>query len=414
MLVTEALEFAIRRAREVKLGQVAGSLTFTTTLSIVPLMTVGFAILTTSPAFAHMQSSLHDMLLRNLMPGAISDNIFRYLNLFASKARGLTVVGLAFLGVTSVSMMLTIDQALNSIWRVRRSRPLSRRIFIYWSVLTLGPVLLGLSLSLSSYLESASEGLIERPTLAIALLIDLVPMVILAIGYAAMYVYVPNTVVRWRHAFVGASVAAVAFEIAKRGFAIYISRIPTYTAIYGALAALPIFLLWVYLSWYITLIGATIAANVPALLEGRWRETPAAGERFVDALRVLRSLLAARPGKLPGYYLRELCRDSGLSTERAVAVLECLEGAGIVLRSQLMTGKGPTKLLQDQLWILAATPDAIRISQVFHLFAFDGNVLARSAIPADDPMAPLLRATPEKSLGWTLANAFDLASECGA
>jgi membrane protein len=402
----EALAFVVRRSREVQLAQVASSLTFTTTLSIVPLMTIGFAVLTTLPVFEHIQTDLHELLLRNLMPADVSDTIFRHLNNFAAKARGLTVIGIVFLGVTAVSMMLTFDRALNTIWRVRRSRPLHQRILVYWSVLTLGPFLLGISLSLSSYLASASAGLIQKPPVAIALLIDLVPLVLLTLGYAAIYVYVPNRPVRWRDALIGGSIAAIAFELAKRGFAVYIARFPTYTAIYGALAALPIFLLWVYLSWYITLIGATIAAIVPALIERHWRDVPAAGEVFVDALRVLRALHQARARALPGLTLHEVNEASGVVPERLLSVLEVMEAAGFVLRTRPVARDGPTRTLPDELWMLAVAPEMVRVGELFRMFAFDGAELAKTAILRDDPLVSLLEATPAQSLGWTLEAAF--------
>jgi membrane protein len=261
----QAAVVLIRRAQEEDLGQVAASLTFTTMLAIVPLLTIGFAILTYPPVFEHMQTNLHDLMLRNLMPESVSNIVFEYLDRFSEKARNLTLIGLGFLTITAVSMMLTIDTALNTIWRVHKPRPLYRRILIYWAILMFGPLLISLSLSLSAYLTSASAGLLHKLPLGLGLLIQVVPVALLALGYAALYVYIPNRPVRWKDALIGGVLAAFAFDLAKYGFAIYIARFPTYTTIYGPLAALPLFLLWVYLSWYITLMGAVIAASLPSL-----------------------------------------------------------------------------------------------------------------------------------------------------
>ncbi|MGA2550440.1 MAG: YihY family inner membrane protein [Burkholderiaceae bacterium] len=243
--IRDVLRFAVRRASDERIAQIAGSLTFTTVLSVVPLVTIVFAVLSALPVFAQMQEGLRNLLLQNLMPASVSDSIFRYLNQFVAKARGLTLVGVGFLAVTSVSTMLTIDGALNTIWRVRHPRPLYQRVLVYWAILTVGPILLALSLTLTSYLISTSAGLVNRPPPFISFLINFVPWVVLTFAYAGLYVYVPNRPVEWRDALIGGLIGASAFELAKRGFAIYIASFPSYTIIYGALAALPIFLLWV-------------------------------------------------------------------------------------------------------------------------------------------------------------------------
>ena len=153
------VKFTIRRSREDRIPQVASSLTFTTVLSVVPLVTVGFAIFTAFPMFSSFQVALQGFLADHLMPAQVSNQIFKYLDEFVSKAKGLTTAGLLVLGVTAVMTMMTIESVFNVIWRVRKSRPLTQRVLVYWSIITLGPILFGLSLSISSFVltESANS-----------------------------------------------------------------------------------------------------------------------------------------------------------------------------------------------------------------------------------------------------------------
>src|SRR5258706_4645335 len=250
-------QFAAQRSSEDRIPQVAGSLTFTTLLALVPLATVAFALFTAFPLFASFQMSLQDFLADHLMPAQINNQIFNWLNEFASKAKGLTTMGMIVLFVTSVMTMMTVESAFNVIWRVRKPRPFAQRCLAYWAILTLSPILIGVSLSISSYVISHSMAFATAqhipPVIEWALTGAALPLT--ALAFTMLYVYLPNCRVEWRDAVVGGLCAAVAFELAKRGFGYYIRRIPTYTAVYGAFAALPMFLLGRYLSWFITLAG---------------------------------------------------------------------------------------------------------------------------------------------------------------
>ncbi|MDC6131162.1 YihY family inner membrane protein, partial [Burkholderia gladioli] len=148
--------FAAKRGAEDRIPQVAGSLTFTTILAVVPLVTVAFALFTAFPMFSSFQSSLQGFLADHLMPAQINNQIFKYLNQFSAKAKGLTTAGLIVLVVTSVMTMMTIESAFNVIWRVRKSRPFAQRVLAYWAFITLAPLLFGISLSISSYLFTKS------------------------------------------------------------------------------------------------------------------------------------------------------------------------------------------------------------------------------------------------------------------
>jgi membrane protein len=257
------LSLAFRRAREERLAQVAGSLTFTTVLSVVPLLAVSFALLTRFPVFRKLHEALQQHLLRNLLPDEISRTVLRHLGQFAANAGGLTLVGFLFVLAAALMLLLTVENTLNRIWQVRKPRPLLKRLVLYLLMLALGPLVLGASLWATSYLVSASLGLIVHLPPSAKFVLNLGPVLLGTLALAALFYFVPNTRVRRRDALVGGLLASIALELGKRGFAAYLLQVPTYRAIYGAFAAVPVFLLWVYFSWLVTLCGALLAANLP-------------------------------------------------------------------------------------------------------------------------------------------------------
>ena len=251
-----------RRIFEDRLTQSAGSLTYTTLLAMVPLVVVTLALSTAFPAFDRLIGELQTYLLNNLLPKAKGiDSAVRQLNSFAAGASRLTGVGLIVLGVTAVMLMLTIDDVMNRIFRVERKRSLAQRITMYWAVLTLGPILIGAGISMTSALAAQALGLLNLGML-VRTALGLFPFVLTWAALAALYILVPNRQVPLRHALAGGLMAGIAFELAKRVFASYVTQIPAYTLIYGASAALFTFLIWVYLSWLIVLVGATFTATL--------------------------------------------------------------------------------------------------------------------------------------------------------
>ena len=250
----------IRRARQERLAQVAGSLTFTTLLSIVPLVSVGFALFTRFPIFRVLETALEEHLLKSLLPAEIARAVIRTLNQFAANASGLTLLGSLFLVVAAVALLLTVENALNQIWGVKRRRPLLRRIGLYLLLLAAGPPLLGASLWATSLLVAASAGLIDAAPAWTRTALTLGPVVLAAACLATLFCLVPNTPVRKRDALVGGLIAGLLFELGKRGFAAYLVKVPTYRAVYGAFWTFPLFLLWVYFSWFVTLAAALVTA----------------------------------------------------------------------------------------------------------------------------------------------------------
>lgn len=259
------LAAATRRFGEDRSVQTAGSLTFTTLLALVPLLTVVLWLSSTFPAFERAVDALERHMVTQLLPeGAGSARVTGQIAVFADNAARLGAVGLGFLAVIALMLMLTIEDALNRIFAVARKRGLLRRLFVYGALLALGPALIGASLSMTSYLVGASLGFLDLGEQA-RMILALLPFAFTCAALMLLYLVVPYRRVDAGHALLGGLFAAAVFELAKRGFALFVTQFPTYTLIYGAFAAVPIFLLWVYVSWLVVLVGATLTAQLTIL-----------------------------------------------------------------------------------------------------------------------------------------------------
>ncbi|VVE21713.1 ribonuclease BN [Pandoraea iniqua] len=367
--VRQLLKYALARAQDDRIPQVAGSLTFTSILSIVPLFAVTFALFTAFPIFKSFRDSLQGFLIEHLMPESVNAQIFGYLNQFASKATSLTAFGLIGLLVTAVLTLMTVESAFNVIWRVPRPRPLAQRLLIYWSLLTLGPLLFGVSLSISSYIFTQSMSLVTTLPPAVASLLSLIPPALTAVAFMLMYLYMPNCKVDWRDALAGGVVAAVALDLTKRGFGLYIRQFPTYTAVYGAFAAVPIFLLWIYLSWLVALLGATIASVLPALRLGHFQYPRFPGSDLLDGLTLIHLLNEDRESGKNGRTTVELARAMRTSLDHANELLLRLERMGWVGRLMMQP--------PAERWLLLANPQTATLSPLVAKFALNVEELAR-------------------------------------
>jgi membrane protein len=341
-------------------------------LSMVPLFAVALALFTAFPLFADFRAELENFILR-VLPGQISSTVLQYVNEFAQQATRLTAVGVIFLGVTAVSMIVTVDHVLNDIWRVRDRRPLTQRILIYWAIITLGPILIGASLTATSFLWSRTGDAVEQLPGLVRLLLDYAPFLISGFAYAALYVFVPNRSVRWRDALIGGFVAAVLAEILRIGFGIFVAR-GTVRNVYGAFAALPLFLFWLYLSWYVLLFGAAIAAAIPKVRASRFTDELRAGNEFITAVALIKALLEAKNAGNGALPTGELASRVRVSPDDAESLLESLQVLNYVRR--LATTVYGRRGEQD--WILTCDPDAMNLRPAFERFAVDPeNTLLR-------------------------------------
>lgn len=276
---------------------IASALAFTTLLAVVPLMSVGLAVFSSFPVFQGLAEPVQNFVFDNFVPST-GKVIQAYLQQFAAQVSKLSVWGIAFLIVSALLVMFTIEQAMNKIWRVGSARQGVSAFLLYWAILSLGPVMLGLSIAASSYLFS-------MPLLGIqgfSILLHTAPFLLSLIGFVFLYMVVPNCKVSVIHAFWGGLFAAILFETAKQGFAYYLNRFNTYELLYGAFASVPILFIWVYWVWIITLLGAEISY---ALSMHHLRRNGRALDGFSHALLWLHQLwLAQHDGR--GLNLTEL------------------------------------------------------------------------------------------------------------
>ncbi|APW37394.1 hypothetical protein RD110_09505 [Rhodoferax koreense] len=354
------------RFREDQLGLTASSLTFTTSLALVPFFTVALAVFTAFPMFGKVQDVLQRWLVQSLIPDSIARQVLGYLTQFAAKASKLGSVGLAIVLVTALALILTIDRTLNRIWRVRRPRPLGQRVLIYWAAITLGPLILGASLALTSYAISSSQGVVDNLPGGVRVLLDTIEFALLAGGMAALYHYVPNTRVRWGHAWAGGIFVSAGIEVAKRLLSFYLASVPTYSMVYGAFATLPILLVWLYLAWVIVLLGAVIAAYLPSLMTGVARRASEHGWQFQLAVEVLQQLDRSRLNLARGGHglsATQLAQALGVDVLQLEPVLDTLGALDWTGKLDEMEMAGTPR--PEARYVLLADPDATPAAPLF-------------------------------------------------
>lgn len=332
--------------------ETAGALSYTTVFALVPLTAVAFGVLSAFPVFDEWTGLLGDFVFTHFVPAA-ARTVEDYLLQFAVGAHRLTLPGVLALIVSAALVLAGIESTFNRIWRVETPRPPLTRFLVYWSTLTLGVLLATAGLAFTSYLYATSvEAGVAAPALGERLL-RAVPVGIELAAFTLAYLIIPNRAVAFRHALAGGVLATALFETAKYGFALYLRSVPSYQVIYGALAAIPIFLLWVYLSWVVILLGASFAASLSA-----FRFQPAAlrlppGYELFGLLRLLgRFRQAHGQGRvLDSDDLHRL--EPGLTDDLMQRMLGDLVRIGIVHRAD---GGG---------WLLARDLDQVSLLELY-------------------------------------------------
>lgn len=380
----EFLHLLADRFIAVRCEQVAASLTLTTLLALVPLLTVSLVLFSNFPVFDALGEALRGFLLDNLLPQKAGDVIAKYSLQFSQNAGQLTLLGSLILVATVVITLFTIDRAFNSIFHVARPPRSLRRLLIYWSVITLGPLLLGASIAATSYIASASLGLINEPTWVRSALFRALPLLLFTLLLTFLYLAVPNRRIRLRDALAGGVAAAALFSLVQKLFGLYIARFPTYTLIYGAFATLPILLIWLYLSWNVVLIGALITAVLPEFAWGSRVAPPFPGRNTFGALLILRELgEAQRAGR--GRSGQRLAVTSRQSEADCELLLERLRDETWITRNE------------DGEWMLARRLDDIALRDVFARFAFSPRCIPADAL--DDALTRRLLVLHEQAAG---------------
>ncbi|HEV2538836.1 MAG TPA: YihY family inner membrane protein [Frateuria sp.] len=286
--------FIWQRFVDDKCFETAGALSYTTLVSLVPLMVAVLAMFSVFPVFEPARNMLLDFVFSNFVP-ATGEKVQETLLSFAQNASQLTGISILVMLFSALSMMVSIEDRMNRIWRVHESRSWASRLLLYWTALTLGPILVVGGIAVTSYVTAMPllAGAYQQLGLGQRLL-GVLPFVVTFVTLWLMYGTVPNCRVRRSDAALGALIAAVLFEIARWGFTLFVSRAQTYQQIYGVLATIPIFLLWIYLSWVIAILGASVAASLSAYEYHAPAQTLPEGAEFLGLLVVLRHFVDAQ------------------------------------------------------------------------------------------------------------------------
>lgn len=344
--------FVIHRFLTLRCTESAASLSYTSLLSLVPLLAVVFAGFSSFSVFQELFEEIQHFVFANLIPSS-SELIQEYLNEFVGKASRLTLLGLLGLFVVALMLMWQIDKALNMIWGVNKSKNLLRTFLTYWAVLTLGPVLMGVSLMLTSYIVSMPLISGAADTIGVKTqMLSIVPVALTLLAFTLIYLIIPNARVTFFHALVGGITATLFFELAKKGFALYVSHNTIYSSLYGALAIVPIFLIWIYISWLVTLLGAVTTRSM-SIFDFSLNQNAYSEHHFLSAFHILRILSDAAQN---GQTLTDeiIHRDAFLHYEKFLdEILYELEELGWILKTE------------NDLWALAKDLDNVTVWDLY-------------------------------------------------
>lgn len=333
--VAEYIGFALKRFYRGRGMQSAAALTYTTLLALVPLLAIGFAIFTAFPAFETARTAIEATIFENLVP-EIAGPVRTYLNSFMQNASQLGAAGIIGLSVSAILLLATIESTFNAIWHVKRQRHLLIRFLIFWTVLSLGPILMGLILSTTSdafgmLRQTWADAGLDTESLNVGgdARDHVIAILLQSAGFTLLFMIVPNRSVAWRDALIGGCLSGAAFEILKLGFGWYLSAFPTFQTIYGAMAVIPIFLVWVYFSWTVILLGAVFAASFPDWWHSRQLDAaPDLGPARLFSV-ALSTLAAIREKAGP---VEQTALDDVASADAVGQVLERLLAAEFVAR----------------------------------------------------------------------------------
>jgi membrane protein len=357
----------------------AAALTYTTLFAVVPMMTVTFSMLSAIPAFQDTGEQIQSFIFRNFVPSA-GETLQQYLRDFTTQARQLTWIGVVILAGTAFWMLVTIERAFNTIWRVRQPRRGVSSFLLYWAILSMGPILLGGGFAISTYIASLS--LISGPDalLGVQTMLKFMPLLFSVAAFTLLYATVPNAQVPIRHALLGGLFAAVLFEVAKMLFGLYVRLFPGYQLIYGAFATVPLFLLWIYVSWLIVLFGAEVVCNLGSSHQWRKRAVP----RLLIVLGVLRVFHERQQAGFK-VRLRDVQRQGWMLAEHEwEEVLEFLEQQQLIAS----TGSGT--------WVLSRDLGQYTLAQLLSRSPWPLPRLAQLPEQLDEPWYPALRSGLEK------------------
>ncbi|MDR0934589.1 MAG: YihY family inner membrane protein, partial [Burkholderiaceae bacterium] len=398
------VQYVYRRVDEEQLTQVAGNITYTLILGLVPAVAVALAIFTRFPQFEIMRKMLEIYFTRGMIPPGMGKSILENLSVFADKAAHISIISTLAMVFTTAMMFNLIETTFNRIWGVLEPRPIIRRVIIYIFIAVLGPLMLGSSLYLSSYLYLAGRGIVGQLPYVKGIWPIFFLGVISTTAFSCLYRFVPYRRVLWRDAFWGALFASIAFEVAKRLFAMFVMQFATYQKIYGAIAIIPMFLLWLYVSSLIMLAGAVITSLLPDFRSGRWRRTVTPGSQFADALFIIRALYDARAEKNAALDWTRLQGQASLSSAELEGILLSMQERNWVRHIQRHLGinfkrrrRSIRRALDEWKWVGDAAK--ITLADVYAQFVFQPE--------ETDALSQKIAGLIEKNLDQTLTDYFE-------
>lgn len=374
---------------------VAAGLSYTSLLAVVPLLAIGLAMFAAFPAFAELRDDLIIVLAQNLAPD-LANVVNEYLGTFIKNAGGTSVIGVVGIGVTAILLVNTIQTAFDKIWGVTNPGHKLKRLPVYWAIITLGPLLFGASLSISTYVFSlASMGEFYGLSAGLKILTAILPFLLEVAGFTLFYRMIPTRPVRLSDAGMGAILAAALFEFLKRGFGLYLQYFGSYQLVYGALATVPIFLIWTYLIWVTVLIGAEIAAALP-----EWRS----GRRQVGESLRRGDLLSLSLGTFAELYKAQ-SHGAGIRTEQLVHRLAADPGRLVWLLEALKSHRLIARADNGR-WMLARDLNTFTIHDVCHHLGIALGETVEEVVPLVDPLMRRIAETEKAALDEPIAVAL--------
>jgi membrane protein len=369
--------YVLRRFNSDGCFAASGALSYTALVSLVPLAAIALGSLSVFPIFGQVHNEILALVFRNFVP-SIGEQAAWWFRAFANSAAQTTAIGVIGIAATGVLLLVTVEDQLNVIWRVTSPRPWGQRVLAYWALITLGPLLVGLSLSLSTYFEIAARhaGFGQQAFQWIESgwlhgLARAVPALLEFIALTLLYWLIPNCAVRWRDAALGALIATAAIEILKVGFTIYVGAMSYYQTVYGTLAAIPIFLLWMYISWMAVLLGAESAAALPYWrIDARIGNVSSGGVKLGLSLALIAALARAQ-------------RSGAVLTTSALAIELGITTTVVDGHMKPLTKAGFAAHTQGGNWVLAWNPSAATLHDLYEALnlPFAGRWLDRLSAP---------------------------------
>lgn len=373
--IATLIRFALDRSKDTRILEVASSMTLTTLLSLVPLIAVMLAGFTAFPSFASKRADLEQLIIESFLPPQYTEQLIGYIQEFSSHASGLGLFGVIGLALTALLLIDKFFVTMHRIFKAEKMRSAGQRAVLYWAILTLAPLGIAASLTLSGEAIKIAVDSTGEQNWLLPYVITATQILIQTAGYALLYKLVPNCLVKTSDALIGGFSAAVLSQFARAAFSFYVTS-STLGPIYGAFVAVPVFLLWLYATWILVLLGAAVTATIPLLTSGRYADSYRRGNDFVTGIAILAALTKRRQAGVPIASTLQICDWVDSYPQAAISILKKLEAAGYAARIETKD--------EEPSWALLADPDKTNLEDSLKVLLID----PRNKLVADEgPLA---------------------------